>query len=83
MEEYFGCNLNFKEFVLNIEAVKSLFWETIASFSCVELQKEVEFKLYFRKLVYSLKFEEWRCDRILEYIYNDIDSEKWNNIINK
>ena len=83
MEEYFGGNLTFKDFVLNIEAVKSLFWETIASFSCIELQKEVEFKINFRKMVYSLKFDEWRCDRILEYIYDDISEEKWNNIINK
>lgn len=74
MEEInININWTFKELVDNIEVIKSQVWDIIASFSYFDIKKEVDFKRRLRKTIYSLKFEEWRRDRILEYIYNDVE----------
>lgn len=80
---YINPDWTFKEVVENIEVIKSQAWEIIASFSCLEIKEEVLFKRDLRRAIYSFKFEEWRCDRILEYIYDDISEEKWKNIATK
>lgn len=66
-------NWNYKEVMQNIESIKTQVWEIIDSFSYFDIKKEVDFKRRLRKTIYSFKFEEWRRDRILEYIYNDIE----------
>ena len=68
-----NTNWTFKELVENIEVIRSQVWDIIASFSYFDIKKEVDFKRRLRKTIYSFKFEEWRRDRILEYIYNDVE----------
>lgn len=68
-----NTNWTFKELVENIEVIKSQIWDIITSFSYFDIKKEVDFKRRLRKTIYSFKFEEWRRDRILEYIYNDVE----------
>ena len=53
-------NWTFKEFVDNIEAIRSSYRETIASFSYKQLQEETTFIRQTRKAVYSFKYEEWK-----------------------
>lgn len=71
----------FKELVENIEVIKSQIWDIITSFSCFDIKKEFDFKRRLRKTIYSFKFEEWRRDRILEYIYNDVEFDVLKKLI--
>lgn len=72
---YFNRDWTFKEVVENIEVIKIQVWGVITSFSYGDIKKEIIFKQKLRDHIYSLNFENWKCDRILEYIYNDIDLE--------
>lgn len=71
----FDENMTFKEVVGCIEAKKTLIQGVLAFFSCFDIQEEIRFKIFLKKQVYSLKFEEWRKDKIIEYIYDDIEYE--------
>ena len=73
-------NWTFKEFVDNIEAIRSSYRETIASFSYKQLQEETTFIRQTRKAVYSFKYEEWKKDRIWEVLNNDFDAEELKKI---
>lgn len=81
MELNFNQDWNYKEVVKNIEALKSQVWDIIASFSYLEIKELIEFKRELRRLIYSLKMEEWRRDRIFEYIYNDFELEELKRLI--
>ena len=76
-----NTNWTFKELVDNIEVIKSQIWDIITSFSYFDIKKEVDFKRRLRKTIYSFKFEEWRRDRILEYIYNDVEFDVLKRLI--
>lgn len=67
---------NFKEMVDNIEAIKSQTREIIASFSYFQKKEEIEFKRELKKQIFALKFEYWKCERLLEYIYDDFTLEE-------
>ena len=71
----------FKEIVENIEVIKTQAREIIASFSYFERKQTIIFMKKLRDSIYSLNFETWRCDRIVEYIYDDIDLETLKNLI--
>lgn len=81
MELNFNQDWNYKEVVKNIEALKSQVWDIIASFSYLEIKELIEFKRELRRLIYSLKMEEWRRERIFEYIYNDFELEELKSLI--
>lgn len=74
-ELFFNQNWTFKEVVNNIETIKFRVWSFIVFFSYVDLKEVNKFKRQLRQNIYSLNFEVWKCDRILEFIYNDIDIE--------
>lgn len=78
---YINPNWNFKEVVSNIEVIKSSVREIIASFSYFERKQAIAFMYKLRKDIYSLNFETWRCDRIVEYIYDDIDLETLKKLV--
>lgn len=76
----YGININsdwkFKDILQNIEAIKTQVHGVIASFSYFESRKKLEFMRYIKQSIYSLKIQEGRKNRILEYIYDDIDFEE-------
>ena len=74
-------NWTFKEVVENIEVIKSCARDVIASFSYFERKQAIVFMKQLRDSIYSLNFEVWRCDRIVEFIYDDIDLETLKNLI--
>lgn len=80
-ENYINPEWNFKEVVENIEVIKSKTWDIIASFSSFEIKKQVKFKKQLRNNIYSLKFEEWKKDRIVECIYDYFEVEKLQEMI--
>lgn len=77
----FNHDWTFEELVNNIEAIKYQIKGIIASFSRYELKDQVRFKKNIKNEIYSFKFKRWRCDKILEYIYDDIDYETLKKLI--
>ena len=73
MLNYINPEWTFKEFVENIEVVKSQTEGIIASFSSFEIKKQIKFKKQLRDKIYSFNFEIWKKDRILECVYNYFD----------
>lgn len=65
---YINPNWTFKETIENVEVIKSQMGDIIASFWYFDLKKEVDFIRNLKKQIYSLKFEEWKRDKIWEYI---------------
>lgn len=80
-ENYINPEWNFKEVVENIEVIKSKTWDIIASFSSFEIKKQVKFKRQLRNSIYSLNFEEWKKDRVVECIYDYFEVEKLQEMI--
>lgn len=80
-ENYINPEWNFKEVVENIEVIKSKTWDIIASFSSFEIKKQVKFKRQLRNSIYSLNFEEWKKDRVVECIYDYFEIEKLQEMI--
>lgn len=65
---YINPNWTFKETIENVEVIKSQMGDIIASFWYFDLKKEVDFIRNLKKQIYSLKFEDWKRDKIWEYI---------------
>lgn len=78
---YINPEWTFKEVVENIEVVKSQTEGIIASFSSFEIKKQLKFKKHLRNKIYSLKFEEWKKDRIIECIYGYFEVKKIKQMI--
>lgn len=78
---YINPEWTFKEVVENIEVVKSQTEGIIASFSSFEIKKQLIFKKHLRNKIYSLKFEEWKKDRIIECIYGYFEINKIKQMI--
>ena len=74
-------NWTFEETVNNIEALKYQVGDIIASFSSFEIKKQILFKKQLRNTIYSLKFELWKKERILECIYDYFEVEKLKKMI--
>lgn len=66
--------LTFKEILQNAEALKTRYQGFLSPFFNVE--KIVEWRDY----VYSLPIEEWKSDRIWEYLNDDIPLDKFKRI---
>lgn len=61
---------NFKEIVSVLKSLKEQYWEKARSFSYFDLHEKVVFKRNFRDDIYKLNFEEWKKDKIWDYINN-------------
>lgn len=66
--------LTFKEILQNAEALKTRYQGFLSPFFNVE--KIVEWRDY----IYSLPIEEWKSDRIWEYLNDDITLDKLKRI---
>ena len=62
----------FKEVVNNLKALKEEYKGVLASFSCYEIKERVKFKRNLRNAFYSLNFDEWKKDKIWNYM-NDFE----------
>ena len=63
-------NWNFKEIVSVLKSLKEQYWEKVRSFSYFDLHEKVVYMRNFRDEIYKLDFEEWRKDKIWDYINN-------------
>lgn len=80
MEIYFNPNSTFKEIVDNIEVIKSQVGDILTSFSSFQIKEQLQFQRELRNQIYSLKFELWKRERILETIYDDFPIHKLKGI---
>lgn len=63
----------FKEVVKNIKAIRLRYEEVLLSFSVYELRNEIEFRREARNSVYALNMQEWKKDRIWDYMNDFLD----------
>lgn len=68
-------NQTFKQMVDNITTLKSQYREILASFSYKQLKEQNSFVYNIRCQIYSFSFEEWKKDKLWEYLNNDIELE--------
>ncbi len=61
---------NFKEIVGVLKSLKEQYWERVRSFSYFDLHEKVVYMRNFRDDIYKLNFEEWKKDKIWDYINN-------------
>ena len=61
---------NFKEIVSVLKSLKEQYWEKVRSFSYFDLHEKVTYMRNFRDQIYKLDFEEWKKDKIWDYINN-------------
>lgn len=60
--------LKYKEILLQIETIKSQYQEVLLSFSIFEQDKKILFIKQMKRQIYSLSFDEWRIDKIWNFI---------------
>lgn len=63
----------FQETVKNIKAVKLQYEEILSSFSIFEIKEKNIFKRELRDSIYSLNMEEYKKDRLWEYMNDCLD----------
>ena len=61
-------NWTFKDIVDNVWALRDEYDRLLMSFSYFELHKKVIFLRHTRDAIYALDFEEWRKDKIWDYM---------------
>lgn len=83
MELKVDQTLNFKNLVIQAKAFKNQYYSVLASFSYFELPNKVQFIRTFRDSIYSLNFEEWKKDRVWDYMNNYIPYEELISIARK
>ena len=71
---------SFKESLFFIDAIKKQYEDFMLSFSIFGGNYDLYVKIYdLKKNIYSLQFEEWKKDKLWEYLNNDIDYiQLWN-----
>lgn len=66
-------NWNYKQTLKNLRALRLSYDNALCSFSYFQLHERVLFNYEIKNAIYSLNFEEWKKDRIWEYLNHDID----------
>ena len=83
MELEINPNITFKQFVIQAGAIKRTFEGTLRSFSYFELKDKVQYRINLRDSIYSLSFEEWKKDRIWDYLNGYMPYEELISIARK
>lgn len=73
MELFIDPNWNYKQILSNLRALRTQYEKSLRSFSYFQLHERVSFNYEIKNAIYSLNFEEWKKDRIWEYLNHDID----------
>lgn len=66
--------LDFENIIKNIDNIKSEYKRILESFSYYEQKKKILFMRKLKKHIYSLGCDEWKSDRIWDYLndYEDV-----------
>ena len=74
---------NIQDIILNIEAIRSFYNTSCASFSYFDKHSMLKFKYNFKKSIYSLNMTESQKDKIWQYINGDELGEPLEYLIKK
>ena len=67
--------MTFRQFVENCEALKSQYEEVLSPFFNVQLVR------CWKKMIYGLNIEEWKKDRLWEYLNDDVPIELLRKLV--
>lgn len=70
MYDEINPNWSYKETLKHIKALKRQYRSLLTSFSYFDLHLKVLYMQKMRDSIYALKFEEWKRDRIWEFMNN-------------
>lgn len=72
------CNCTYADMVKQIIALKQQYDTFLASFSFFEMKAKTKFMAETRNAFYSLKFEEWKIDKLWSFMNGD---EQYTTIV--
>lgn len=58
----------FKDLLPHLEDLRKQYWDSLAFFSYFDLHEKVVFMRHTRDSFYALKFEEWKKDKVWDYM---------------
>ncbi len=64
-------NFKYKDLIMQIEVLKCHYTDILTSFSWKDLKKKNDFIQTTKRCVYALNFEDWKKDKIWEYLNGD------------
>ena len=71
---YLDPSWSFRECVYNIRALKSQYQGVLMSFSYTQNTKgEIRYIRETRNTIYELPYDEWKKDKLWEYMNDDVD----------
>lgn len=73
---YVNPEWSFKEVISYMEALKQDYYGALTLFKCFDIHEKVELVRKFKKDIYNLKFEEWKRDRVWDYLNDNIEKEE-------
>lgn len=78
-----NSNYTFKEIIVKIKTLRQNYEDVLASFSYFNLHKKIEVMKKFRDSIYALNFEEWKKDRLWDYLNDYLSYEELISIARK
>ena len=72
---YVNPDWNFKDITYFLYELKQDYENALALFNCFNVKDKVDLIRKFKKDIYSLHFEEWKKDRIWDYLNDNIEYE--------
>lgn len=77
-------DLTFKQLIFKAEAIKSNYKRVLSLFSCgFEIKNKVRYIKQTKQTIYSLNIYEWQCDRLWEYMNDNIPYQELLDIANR
>ena len=77
---YVNPSWTFKEVIEIIKALKQDYYGALALFDCFNIKDKVDLIRKFKQDIYSLKFEEWKRDRVWDYLNDNIEYDIFDKI---
>ncbi|MBR2245559.1 MAG: hypothetical protein IKN65_00655 [Clostridia bacterium] len=77
---YVNPSWTFKDVIEIIKALKQDYYGALALFDCFNIKDKVDLIRKFKQDIYSLKFEEWKRDRVWDYLNDNIEYEIFDKI---
>ena len=78
---YVNPNWSFKETISFIDALKQDYYGALTLFNCFNIHDKIEFIRHFKDDIYALNFEEWKKDRVWDYLNDNIEYEVFSHLL--
>lgn len=77
-------DLTFRQLVYKAEAIKSNYNRVLSLFSCgFNIKAKIKYIKSIKQTVYKLNIDKWQCDRIWEYMNDNIPYQELLDIANR